>query len=101
MQISGVMNAEELNAASYSAMERCEHELVDMGLVAAQLSLKKPRRGGKRWATQKGKCAYADCRLLSSEPKRPQWRCGSCNKGRGSFFHPRCFFKVHRCARAF
>ena len=56
MQISGVMNAEELNAASYSAMERCEHELVDMELVAAQLSLKKPRRGGKRWLEPNGAC---------------------------------------------
>ena len=32
------------------------------------------------------------------EPLRPQMRCGSCNKGHGSYYHRRCFFKVHRCS---
>ena len=97
LMLSGVMNAEMLNAACYEQMARCEHELVDMGLVAQQLALKKPKRGGKRWSTKKGKCAYKDCAPLSCEPKRSQWRCGSCNHGKGAYYHPRCFFKVHRC----
>ena len=70
LMLSGVMNAEMLNAACYEQMARCEHELVDMGLVAQQLALKKPKRGGKRWSTKKGKCACKDCAPLSCEPKR-------------------------------
>ena len=77
-------------------MEGAEHELVDMGEVAQMMALKHPKRGGKRWSTKKGKCAYAGCERRPFEPLRPQMRCGSCNKGHGAYYHRRCFFKVHR-----
>ena len=93
---AGLLNSGDcLCPASIHDMRSAEHELVDMGEVALALAAKQPLRGGKRWATKKGKCAYEKCAV--SKPVRPQHRCGSCNGGRGAFYHPRCFFAVHRC----
>ena len=95
VMLSGALNAEALNAASWREMEGAEHELVDMGGVAQMMQLKHPKRGGKRWQTKRGRCAYNGCQPRPFEPTRSQPRCGSCNKGRGAYYHQRCYFKVH------
>ena len=91
--------------ASSHVQSRTEHELVDMGKVAATLadSLRNagsrgPAKQVARVKTQRGVCGLWVCRVYAMElPKRSQLRCLACNDGTGAYYHLQCFFSCHRC----
>lgn len=104
MAILGRMNnsGEFLSPSSSHAQSRAEHELIDMGRVAMvirehnrQGGSRGPLKKAQRVAANKGVCAYSECGV--DKPKRPQFRCGACRDGQGSYYHVQCFFACHRC----
>ena len=96
---AGLLNADLLNPASQVQMRGAEHELIDMGKCALAMDGTHPLRGKKKHPVKKGKCSYDACPCPKFEPKRPQHRCGSCNNGRGAYYHPACFFATHRVTK--
>ena len=98
------MNSAEylsLSPASQHVPRRAEHELVDMGKVAAEIALlnrtggsRGPPKKAQRVAAQKGLCGYSECSI--DKPKRPQFRCFACREGVGSYYHLQCLFSCHR-----
>lgn len=100
-------NAAELCTPANARVARLtEHELTDMGMVAREETAKRrgPCRKTSKLSIHKGKCAYVCCpraqdNYIGPLPVRPQLFCQSCNDGKGSYFHLKCFFAVHRCVR--
>ena len=100
MQTVSTNSGDFLNPASAYAQRSAEHELVDMGDVAKELfkSKKGRKKKKKKVSSKKGKCAFEGCPgHAKGWTKRPRFRCGACNSGKGAYYHIPCFFGCHRC----
>ena len=94
MQAHATNSADYANPASAHVMQRTEHELGDCGCVARSLNFrtcKQPQGPKKRKRIHNGICSYGGCQ---EKTKPSQLRCGSCNDGKGAFYHLNA---THRC----
>lgn len=102
VQLSGLSNAESLNAASQAQASITEHEPIDMSEVASKLNVTNPLYGRKRHRTKTATCKYDNCPhkyAISKYVRAGKIRCGACGGGKGWFYHLPCFVACHRITR--